>query len=902
MNKPLREFWQRLKIDTGGTDNTQSRSFRLFRYVWPVRIVWTAIIAASLAWNMATVRQNTLEAARIQARVAYEKDVIYRRWNTGHGGIYAPVTKETQPNPYLSDIPERDITTPSGRLLTLINPAYMTRQVHELAEDEYGVRGHITSLEPIRPENAPDAWETEALRTFERGEIEVNSVAEIDGREYMRLMRPLLTEQGCLMCHAAQGYQVGDIRGGISVSIPMEPLWAVSRSHMLFLALSHGLLWLMGLGVTVVVSRRLARSVTAREALEEEVAERVRVEEALKQYVERLRVLREIDQAILETRSLEETAQAALRHVRQLVPCQGASVTLFDFDVGEATVFATHINHESSLDEGARFPLEWFRPLEALREGKVHMIEDILTVPQPTPAERALQDEGLHSHVSVPLIAQSELIGSLNLGADAPAAFADEQIEIAREVASQLAVALRQARLHEQVQRHAKELEQRVAERTAELEAEIAERIQAEEELRLFRYLIDQSHDLVFVIDPETSRFLDVNETACRATGYTREELLEMSVTDLEAVIPTHVTWQQRVEQIKKGGTRKEGRHKRKDGTTYPVEADSSFVTFGGRDYVLAMLRDTTERKQAEEALRESESKFRAIVQDQTEFIVRCLPDTTRTFVNESYCRHMEKSPDDLIGTRSLDELPDRDRQRVQEKLASLTPDEPVATDEYSYITPDGEELWESWTDRGIFDENDQLVEVQSVGRDITQRKLDERALRLRDAALEAAANAITITDRDGNITWVNPAFTRLTGYTLEEAVGNNPRLLQSGQHDKAFYKNLWDTVLSGNVWHGEIINKRKDGSLYTEEMTITPLRNESGESSHFIAIKQDITPRKQTEEELRRRTEELEMFNKVMVDREMRIIEMKEEVNKLCEELSREPAYPPVWQDSNDS
>ncbi len=289
MNKPQIKLWHRWKTGTGGTDDTQSRLFPLLRYVWGVRITWTVIIAASLAWNIATVRQNTLETARIQAQVAFEKDVIYRRWNTGRGGVYVPVTKEVQPNPYLSDIPERDITTPSGRLLTLINPAYMTRQVHELAATDYDIRGHITSLKPIRPENAPDAWETEALRTFERGEIEVSSVVAIDGREYMRLMRPLLTEQGCLLCHAAQEYQVGDIRGGISVSIPMEPLWAVSRSHMLNLTLSHGLLWLVGLGVIGVGSRRLARSVTARETLEEtnralerEITERKRAVEATK--------------------------------------------------------------------------------------------------------------------------------------------------------------------------------------------------------------------------------------------------------------------------------------------------------------------------------------------------------------------------------------------------------------------------------------------------------------------------------------------------------------------------------------------------------------------------------------------------------------------------------------------
>ena len=139
-------------------------------YVWVLAGVWTIVIAVSLIWHSFHTKQETLEVAQTEARVAYEKDIIYRRWNAGHGGVYVLVTKETQPNPYLFDVPERDITTPSGKALTLMNPAYMTRQAHELEKQKLGVRGHITSLNPIRPENAPDPWETEALRAFGRGE------------------------------------------------------------------------------------------------------------------------------------------------------------------------------------------------------------------------------------------------------------------------------------------------------------------------------------------------------------------------------------------------------------------------------------------------------------------------------------------------------------------------------------------------------------------------------------------------------------------------------------------------------------------------------------------------------------------------------------------------------------
>ncbi len=254
-------------------EKVRVRSYRFERYAWVLIVIWTVVAATSLGWNVIQIQHDILKTARIHARAAHEKDIIYRRWNTGHGGVYVPVTEITQPNPYLTDIHKRDITTQLDKRLTLMNPAYMTRQVHELAEEEYGVLGHITSLNPIRPENASDPWETEALHAFERGEIEISSLEEMKGKEYMRLMRPLITERGCLICHAAQGYQEGDIRGGISVSIPMELLKAIARINVLVLAVGHILLWLMGMGGIVLGTRKLRRSERERKKAEEELRE-----------------------------------------------------------------------------------------------------------------------------------------------------------------------------------------------------------------------------------------------------------------------------------------------------------------------------------------------------------------------------------------------------------------------------------------------------------------------------------------------------------------------------------------------------------------------------------------------------------------------------------------------------
>jgi len=108
-----------------------------------------------------------------------------------------------------------------------------------------------------------------------------------------------------------------------------------------------------------------------------------------------------------------------------------------------------------------------------------------------------------------------------------------------------------------------------------------------------------------------------------------------------------------------------------------------------------------------------------------------------------------------------------------------------------------------------------------------------------------AAANEVVITDRAGLILWVNPAFTKTTGYSLEEAVGQNSRILKSGKHDREFYHQLWTTILRGEVWRGEMVNRRKDGSLFTEEAIITPVQDERGAITHFVAIKQEITEKK---------------------------------------------------------
>ena len=184
---------------------------------------WIIFIVVLFIGNLLEIQTSIRNTAIETARTSFQKDLLYRQWATVHGGVYVPVTEKTPPNPYLTHVSEQNITTPGGIDLTLMNPAYMTRQVHELANSLYNFKGHITSLKPLRPENAPDPWEVAALNSFEEGNSELIEITDSgdDGR-MLRYMGAMYTEEGCLKCHAEQGYNLGDVRGGISVAVSMD--------------------------------------------------------------------------------------------------------------------------------------------------------------------------------------------------------------------------------------------------------------------------------------------------------------------------------------------------------------------------------------------------------------------------------------------------------------------------------------------------------------------------------------------------------------------------------------------------------------------------------------------------------------------------------------------------------
>lgn len=191
-------------------------------------LLWTLVVGLSFFNHRNDIDKNAIEVASSGARNMFRMVVLTRAWNAQHGGVYVPVTETLKPNPAL-DHPRRDITTTDGQQLTMINPAFMTRLLSELAESQKVSAFHITSLKPIRPENAADGWERIALQAFENGvkeKIEVIAPANQPGQ--LRYMAPLPVVQACMYCHEKQGYKVGDIRGGISVTLPLDDIQAAA--------------------------------------------------------------------------------------------------------------------------------------------------------------------------------------------------------------------------------------------------------------------------------------------------------------------------------------------------------------------------------------------------------------------------------------------------------------------------------------------------------------------------------------------------------------------------------------------------------------------------------------------------------------------------------------------------
>ena len=363
---------------------------------------------------------------------------------------------------------------------------------------------------------------------------------------------------------------------------------------------------------------------------------------------------------------------------------------------------------------------------------------------------------------------------------------------------------------------------------------------------RNYQLLFDRNPVPMWVFERKTLKFLAVNEAASRQYGFSNQEFLTMTIADIRA--EEDIAALLEATAIPSQGLREAEawRHRKKNGAIVDVEIVGHDLTFHGIEAELIASFDVTDRKKAEE----TQQNLAAIVEFSQDAIIGENIDGVITSWNRAAEKMYGYTASEVVG-RNLSSLLPLGRQAemraIMERVKNGLPIESLETQR---LTKEGCTLDVLLSISPIKDARGRIAGASTIARDMTLRKRSEEQSKLQLAALEAAANGIIITDFEGKIVWVNRAFTAMTGYSAEEVLGKNPRLLNSGLQPQSYYADLWSAISSGRVWRGEIVNRRKDGTTYTEEMTITPVARDTYNPTnrYFIAIKQDITERKQSE------------------------------------------------------
>jgi len=269
----------------------------------------------------------------------------------------------------------------------------------------------------------------------------------------------------------------------------------------------------------------------------------------------------------------------------------------------------------------------------------------------------------------------------------------------------------------------------------------------------------------------------------------------------------------------------------------------------------IGLHRGETQGSRCRRGHHSEEEMFRQLVEHQPDPICRFLPDTELIFVNAAYAELFRRTPEDLIGRRLVEFLAEDDAASVLAHIASMSPDQPAVR--YEHCNERREQQgrtgarWHLWNTLALFDDDGTIVAFQSVGSDVTESMHIDSELRKLTNVVEHSPSAIIITNAQGIIEYVNPAFTETSGYSLAEAIGKTPSIIKSGLTSVGVYSDLWHTISNGHAWHGELCNKAKDGRIYWDLVAVAPVKDQDGIVTHFVAIQHEITQQKLLEQQM---------------------------------------------------
>lgn len=444
-----------------------------------------------------------------------------------------------------------------------------------------------------------------------------------------------------------------------------------------------------------------------------------------------------------------------------------------------------------------------------------------------------LQKMKLKSGIWVPMMAQERPFGVLGVFSRRPRVFSDADIGFVQSLANVLATAVHRQQIELSLQHS---------------------------ETR-FRDIFTSVRDAI-VIESLQGQILDVNDYACQLYGYSRAEMLRRHVIDLvpPSFHHTIVVQPERTTPLAHPVVL-EAINRRADGSDFPVEVTIQPHTLDGQPVALTIVRDLTTAKQAQIALAQSEKMLQTLMQT-APITIGLARNRHIEWVNQAIYPLLGYLPAELIGqpTRIL-YASDGMYQEAGNLLYN-----PLRSGK----TTSGETLWRHkqghlvniWMSATAVDLSQEMFTYVVTALDITGRKQAEEQIARLATVVEQAAETVVITDLDGHIVYVNPQFTTDTGYTPEETLGQNPRILKSGFHDQTFYQELWETITQGHTYRGRIINKRKDGRFYYEDAAIFPIRDDQGQIINYAAVKRNVTTQVQAEEQTQKLLQRYMMLN----------------------------------------
>jgi PAS domain S-box-containing protein len=376
--------------------------------------------------------------------------------------------------------------------------------------------------------------------------------------------------------------------------------------------------------------------------------------------------------------------------------------------------------------------------------------------------------------------------------------------------------------------------------------------------------------DAIYIQDKD-GKFVDVNMGAVRMYGYPREYFIGKTPDFLSAPGKNDINvTASLIQKAFLGEPQKfEFWGIDKNGRVFPKEIRLNKGSYFGEDVVIAFAQDISERKQAMDALKESRRQIATLLGNLQGMAYRCLNDKNRTmeFVSEGGYELTGYEPEDLVCNNKIsynDLIHPDDQEMVWNQVQEALKINQSFKLSYRIRTKNGKEKWVWEQGIGIYSGDGNLTALEGFITDITERKHAEGEIRKLSRSIEQSPTIVIITDLQGTIEYVNPKFYEVTGYSPNEVIGKNPKILKSGNTPKKVYKSLWKTITAGKEWYGEFHNRKKNGELYWESANIFPLKNEYGKITHFIGMMEDITIRKNMEQDLIKAKEKAEESDKL--------------------------------------